>query len=585
MILNNSKAYLQGRVFAAFFILTLVPLFQSSMLPYYSLQIFGIHVILVLFFSFWGISSFIKNRDSSTPTKQVHLSLVDILFILFYLFYFLSCFFSVNKPVSLITILTELPFIFLYIFFRILSKNSFSRSAPLFCITAVVLILSVWGLLQYFFEIDVSPGLKSLFKTHHFPVTASLGNPNFLAEFLLLAAPVTIACGSFTRRYVIVAIIFIMQGLTIFFTYSRLAWVVLFLFMLISLFFASQNGRKKIALLYILFLVISVSFFTYHYKTDSPRSLRIVQSFSFANLSNPEKNKHILSERELIYSTSIAMLKKAPFRGMGPGAFGHSYLQFQGKTGRNLTKNHLRYNYLDLKHAHSDFLEIGIDSGYGTLALYILLLLYAVFAGFKNLLRGQEQRNPFKYLNIIPVLFIPLGVWAFPFYLPFSKMILFFSLAYISGQEERFAVPGIAAKIITLIFFILLPLSLYFHSRYIASVYYHSEGLAWFASDTVKSLEELNKGIDQCPYNGYNYFSAGALLLDNGEFEGIEYLLDSLQYLNNSKTYLYLARGFRDFEMAEDSKDWYEKFLFIRPNSMTARREYRDLLDEYGLED
>ena len=87
---------------------------------------------------------------------------------------------------------------------------------PLIIIVITVFVLSSWGLLQYFFEFDTTPGLKSLFKTHHFPIIASLGNPNFLSEFLLLAAPVTFSLMVFSKKYYIVSLVLIMQGLQFF---------------------------------------------------------------------------------------------------------------------------------------------------------------------------------------------------------------------------------------------------------------------------------------------------------------------------------------------------------------------------------
>lgn len=550
----------RGHLAVAFFLLFALPLFRLNSYPFFDLRIYLIFLLIALFFVVRSVCLF-----SVKVPAALSLSILDILFAAYYFVYILSCLFSSHPALSFTALLNEIPFMMAYAFFRSFSNGS-AENAGYSYLSGIVMLtaisLSLWGLSQFFFEIDVSPGLKSLFKTHHFPIIASLGNPNFLGEFLVLSLPFVLSF--VVRRRMIFLLLIIPIGITVFLTYSRLAWVVLVLFMVVSVKMALPSLKKRLVTVYLLLIFGSCSLFAYHKATDSPPSRRIIEGLK--QMENP------LAEREIMYRAGFALFcDSSPF-GFGPGAFGYRYLRYQRQAINEEPDNKMQL--IDLDHAHSDFIEIGVDSGYVALLLYVLLIGYALFAGFRD--AGDDDSR--RFINMIPLLYLPFGLLAFPQYLPFSKLLFYLSLARISGslrhRHLRIDHPRLAA----LLSLIVIISFAWFHSRYALSLFRHRKGLANFSVEG-GGFNEFCRGIQSYPYNGYNYFSAGALLLNEQQGTGITYLKKSLRYLNMTRTYIYLARGYRDQYRYRAALHWYEKLLALRPDLLSVKREYEELLD------
>ena len=551
----------------AFFLLVFLPLLRFHIIPFYSIRIYLILVVLMIYFIVVFAAFVIRNG-----VVRMSVSFIDLLFLCYYLCYVLSYLLSANRDVSFMALINEFPFILLYLFFRSSSGSQGDtcglRMYSVFVVITATL-LSIWGLSQYFFDIDVSRGLKSLFKTHHFPVIASLGNPNFLAEYLVLSAPLSLFFLNSGRRYVLFTAIFVLMGLTVFFTYSRLAWLGMLMCMAASMTVIRASLRRRLLVPYLLLLLLASLFFIYHHETGSTRARRIVKSVT-------ESGGTLLAERKVMYRASIAMLRDSSLWGFGPGAFGFHYLDYQGRTVEELEDSPLTHSLIDLDHAHSDFIEIGVESGYAALIIFTAMILLSALQGLRNLLRGDDR---YAYVQLIPLLYIPFGLLAFPYYSPFSKMVLLLSIAHISGASKSIEISLRSMRLISILLVVMLLSFAYFHSRYISSVIHYKRGLAFFTESSEKGLREFNEGIRCFPYNGYNYFSAGSLLLNQQYLSGIFYLKRSLRYMKNTQTYLYLARGYRDLGMIRKSAVWYKKLLAIRPDLVNAKKEYRNMID------
>jgi len=550
----------KGHLVVAFFLLFALPLLRLNSYPFFDLRIYLIFLSLALFFTIRAVRLF-----SVKAPGALSLSNLDILFAAYYLVYVLSCLFSSHPALSFTALLNEIPFVMAYAFFRSFSDGSaenpgYSHLSGIVMLAAVA--LSLWGLSQFFFEIDVSPGLRSLFKTHHFPVIASLGNPNFLGEFLVLSLPFVLSV--VIRRRLALFLIIIPIGIAVFLTYSRLAWTVLVLFMIVSVKITLPSMRKRLVAVCLLLLFGACTLFVYHKATDLPPSRRIIQGLK--QMKNP------LAEREIMYRAGLALLcDSSPF-GFGPGAFGYRYLHYQKRAVSEGAGS--RIPLIDLDHAHSDFIEIGVDSGSVALLLYVLLIGYALSAGFRNV--GEEGSQ--RFINMVPLLYLPFGLLAFPQYLPFSKLLFYLSLARISGLLRHRQLRIDHPRLDALLALMVIVAFAWFHSRYALSLFHHQRGLASFSVEE-GGFDEFCRGIRCYPYNGYNYFSAGALLLNEQQGTGIAYLKSSLRYLHTTRTYLYLARGYRDQYRYRAAIRWYEELLALRPDLLSVRKEYEELLD------
>ncbi len=264
---------------------------------------------------------------------------------------------------------------------------------------------------------------------------------------------------------------------------------------------------------------------------------------------------------------------------MGPGLFGYRYLDYQGRTIHENDDRFARRHLVDLDHAHNDIIEISVDAGYGGAAAFIALLVLNAVAGIRGAWSGGGS-EPSGYLHIIPLLYIPFCLWSFPFYNPTSKMFLIFSLAHGASSQPALRISSLPSRGISIALVCVMLCCAYFASRSILSVYHYGRGLAYYSKNFEKAADHFHAGIACYPYNGYNYFSLGALYLSHRNRVGLIYVKESLKYLNNSASYLNIARGYREHGSPEEAEVWYRRLKYLRPDIRKARDEHKSVVEE-----
>lgn len=572
VIAGRAKEYMKGHVMVAFLLFLALPLLRIRSIPAFSGTWFLVHCVV-----FAAVLSGLGVLAVRGGCARLRLSAIDILVAGFYALYLAAAALSDNRELSFIELSGEIFMMALYVYFRVVvdgpSGGDFVEKLTCFAALAAV-GLSLWGLAQYFFDVDVPRELKLLFKTHHFPVVASMGNPNFLAETIaLFMLP---ALGHLSSRKNLVPLVggaFVM-GLAVFLTYSRLAWFATALALFLALAAAGGKTRRRLVAAAAVIVIGAGVFFVHHQRGGSTRSERVLRSFDLTSGSP-------LTERRIIYRAGLSMLRDAGLFGMGPGMFGYRYLDYQGHALRSSAGGPAGELPVDLDHAHNDLIETGVDLGYAALVLFVLLLGAAAALGARSLARPRPQGPP-ACLGLVPIVYIPFCLWSFPFHLPFSKIMLLLSLACIASRGRVIAGGRMRFRVAAPFLALLLAVFMVADARHALSVYHYDRGLSYFSRDFEKSFEHFRRGIECHPYNGYNYFSMGALFLNRGRKEGIAFLEESIKYFSSSTTRLYLARGNRDHGRLEDAVRWYEKLLFVRPDIRKAREEYRKILDEGG---
>lgn len=561
-----------GHRIVAFALFLAIPLLRWPSIPSFSSTRF--FVCAVVFCSAAAFAAYSAARGGDLVIK---ITLLDALLGVFYLSYFLSYFVSLNREVSVTELVQEFSFAGAYVLMRVMLSprergEDFAETSA-FMITCCAVLLSAWGLAQHFLDLDVTLGLKSLFKTHHYPVVGSMGNPNFLSEFLVLSFPVAVSYLLSLKRRHLLWVGILPVGVTVYLTYTRLAWFVLALAMAAILVFLSGRRRRFTAAAFALVLAVCGSFFLYHHATGSTRAGRVVRSFTSPS-STPFR------ERSVIYRSGREMLADAGLAGMGPGLFGYRYLEYQGRVVKR-SGAPPKARLVDLDHAHSDLIELGVNGGYVSMAAFCALLACAAIRGVRGL-AGAGETGRARLCGLVPLVYVPFFLWSFPFYIPGSKLLFLFSIACIASVGVPLRVTAFPRRFCAgAVLFLLLPFS-YLHGRYMLSVWHYSAGLRLFKTSLEGSMDRFHRGILWYPYNGYNYFSLGALLLNHRREEGIARLLESLRYLNNSAAYLNIARAYREHGRSRLAKEWYRRFLEMRPDAHRARQEYRQLLKEHG---
>ncbi len=350
----------------AFFIISCLPLLKFNIAPFYSIRLCILSLLIFL------LLIIILKEFYNSKYHFFNTTFIDVLYILYILFTFISYLQTENRAVAHLYMSKEIILFCFYCYIRYLLQCERKKNWIILFIIISLTFLTIWGLLQYTISFDVEPALANMFKTYHNPVIASLGNPNFFSEFLVLAFPALFLI--IKKNYYIFSGLLILHGFAVYITFSRLAWFVYVISILIIFVYLSNTLKKNILLPLSILALLAATHFIYHHHQSSTKTNRILKS---TNIS-------VFKERKIIYTTAMHMFAQSSIFGKGPGSFELDYLKNQGKIAMQIFENPKVHTYVDLDHAHSDFLEIAYDIGYVGLFFYLVLLIYALYRGLSQ---------------------------------------------------------------------------------------------------------------------------------------------------------------------------------------------------------
>ena len=296
-------------------------------------------------------------------------------------------------------------------------------------VAAVVLsgfLVALYGVLQIM-KIDFVSWPEAPYLTHR--TISSLGQPNFLASWLLLVIPLSIYLFSISRR-ILVKFIWLcaaaLQLLCLFFTGSRggLAALVFaaFIFLVYLLISAAWTRRKKllVGLIFITLTIFSLWFLDYF----SGGRLRELKNSDYGSLG----------ARTNFYQAAAEAIMIRPIFGYGLENSQEVFIQYYntdwGVYG-NVNQSTDR--------AHNLFLDILLTTG--SIGLLLFMIFYYFFF---DLARTNLKQKKMPHLSLA----IALGAAAYLFSLLFSFTIvtgeiyfwLFLALLIIANASETFIV-------------------------------------------------------------------------------------------------------------------------------------------------
>jgi len=267
----------------------------------------------------------------------------------------------------------------------------------------VALIVSVYGLRQWFFGADAlatwtDPTSASANTTR---VYSYLGNPNLLAGYLLPAVIFSLAAIGVWRgpmRKALALTIFICTSLCLVFTFSRGGWIgfvvaitALGLFLVYWFSIKMPPVWRKLSLPIALGTLAGLFIFAVLFV--APVRGRVLSIFAGRNDSSNDFRLNV-------WAAAIDMIKARPFLGIGPGndAFNKIYPLFQRP----------RYTALS---AYSVLLEIAVEMGLIGLTAFLWLLVVTFNQGWIQLqrLRQLGSRQGFWLMGAIATI---LGMMA-----------------------------------------------------------------------------------------------------------------------------------------------------------------------------
>lgn len=338
-ILRLDKLF-AGSVFTKTWFWCMLPAVMAPLLP--TMALLGLAAV--------GYCSLLLNlvRD---PERKLAWCPINRYVILYAAVYLAGALFSVNLSSSLEPGLLSVAFIlFAVVLYNAVTNRSQLDTLLTFMVIAAAAV-SVYGILQYIFRFGYQSEAwvdSDMFSNISFRVPSTLGNPNMLGQYLILAIPIggakLLSAKDWPSRVFYFGCCGVMC-ICMLLTMSRGAWL--------GLLFA---GAVFVILLNPRFiLLIPVALVGLWFVLPDTVTARFA---SIGNLSDAST-----SYRVYIWMGTLAMLKNYWLCGIGPGA-----------DAFNMVYPAYSYNGISAPHAHNLFLQIVCDAGIAALAVFLILL-------------------------------------------------------------------------------------------------------------------------------------------------------------------------------------------------------------------
>jgi len=357
---------LRGSIFAMPYIWSFTALFLAPILP--TMAVLGVSLVCIVSL----ILAFGCDRD-----KKLVYSPVNKFVLLFAFIYIVATFTSVTVAGSLFGgALTTL-----FVLFTIVMQNAVTTKRQLdvliYAFVASGAAVSLYGLYQYAFgAVSASSWVDStMFSEIGVRVYSTLGNPNVLAEYLLLVIPFAGACIIIAKGMIpklfFIGCLGVMLGCMVL-TFARGGW--LGLIVAAAVFFVMLDRR---------FIIVGIVGIILLYFALPDVILN--RFLSIGNVSDSST-----AYRVSIWLGTIAMLRDFWFTGIGPGvaAFNRVYPLYS-------------FNTVSAPHSHNLFLQIVCDAG----VVGIIIFLAILFTFFRSLFSAfsREADKTSKYLQIAAI--------------------------------------------------------------------------------------------------------------------------------------------------------------------------------------
>jgi O-antigen ligase len=216
---------------------------EGRYLDYLTYSLYGFEVLLALAFVFWLLEYFILKRKMVLGDRNIFLSILAIL-----LTSFLSLYFAYDRNISIyyILVLIELLVFYIFIINQIGNKKNLHTLLNVFLFA--MFLQSVVAILQFGFnqslgltllgESPLSANLDGVAKTvidgvKHIRAYGTFPHPNILALFLVVSGIINIYLFKISnnKKYRIYTIgLFLFFTISLFLTFSRVAWVLAIVF-------------------------------------------------------------------------------------------------------------------------------------------------------------------------------------------------------------------------------------------------------------------------------------------------------------------------------------------------------------------
>ncbi|MDR1299976.1 MAG: O-antigen ligase family protein [Oscillospiraceae bacterium] len=309
-----------------------------------------------------------------------------------------------------------------FIFFALIVQNSVSSKRGLDnmlrCFAISGIVVASYGIYQYVFGVSgAAAWLDSEMFSGISRVYSTLGNPNVLAEYLLLVIPISaalaiIAKGALSRLVFLGATGIMLVCMLL--TFARGGWLGLVVSALLFLILIDRRfilvGAVGLLAAYFLLPEVFISRFT-----------------SIGDLSDGST-----SYRLQIWLGTLALLGDYWFTGIGPGtaAFNKIYPLYS-------------YNTVAAPHSHNLFLQIVCDAGIASLVIFLAAAAASIRALASALSREQERESRILQIAVLSAMagFFVQGLTDYSFYNYRAELIFWAVIGLGALTARRSALP------------------------------------------------------------------------------------------------------------------------------------------------
>lgn len=357
-------------------------------------KMYFVYTLTIIILGTWITKSVLAGRFAFQRT------FLDIPLLLFILSQLVSTYFSVDRHTSIFGyysrvnggLLSLVSYLLLYwAYVSNLSQKEAIKS--ILCLLVSSFVISLWAIAEHF---GVSPSCYLLqqnlkadcwIQDVQSRVFATLGQPNWLAAFLVAVTPLTLTLLPKAKSIITTplhsSVVFLLPSvfvLATFFTKSRSGFLGLAAAVSILIFFHLPH-RFFIRLGYSLLIAIS-GFFLWQYNLSDCFDLNPNQ----LSISSGTESCKI---RTIVWKGALEVWKNNQIFGTGPETFAYSYYSHRPVEHNKTSEWELLYNK-----AHNEYLNYLANTGVVGLGTYFLLIGSFVFWSTRQL---KNQKS--KYLN------------------------------------------------------------------------------------------------------------------------------------------------------------------------------------------
>lgn len=242
----------------------------------------------------------------------------------------------------------------------------------------ITTIAGAYAIFQHLTRIDFFGNVKYLQKSLA-RSTGFFNSPQTFGNYILLVLPVVLGLSFYSnirreKRWLQLSGLIIL--IAIIFSYTRGVWIGL----IGGLIFMAILRSKKLLLFVVTGIIVGSMFLVF--LPSSRFTQRVVRTF---------KSERPVGDRIYFWQGSLRIIRDYPITGLGWEGFGIVYRKYKPAEGRQL-----------VCHAHNNFIDVAVDSGFLGLGIFLWLLITIYKVGFhifKELERGYFKGIAWGFLG------------------------------------------------------------------------------------------------------------------------------------------------------------------------------------------